>query len=435
MSVGARRSLSAGVVSLCAVLGLLLVLSASALAAGPPETPVNETVKEITATSATVEGELNPGKGGEVGEYFVGWRLEGSTRCNASYQTTFPEPPEVALGFKEEHVKVKVTGFEADQTITLCLVERNAQGEEAVGAPVEFKTLAAPPTVVSEGVSSPKAKEATLEAVLDPNGEETKYSFEYATKATGEKLEGTIVTIPGKAPIPSYHGADVGVNVSTGAVLAAGTTYYYRVLAENEQSKKEGKPADGKVESFTTAIPPEAPAGEEAKPVTGSTATLHGVLNPNREGNPGSYEFRYRQSGTECEGGQSGEEKSTPSVEATGHSPEPVEAEVAGLLPATTYTFCLQATNAAGETTLGAPATIVDGAVRRVLQLSEDGSYVYFLSSEVLTGAGGEPLRNGLGSEPLAGEENLYLCPAAKRKKAAKRRKAKHAKRSRSAGV
>jgi hypothetical protein len=53
--------------------------------------------------------------------------------------------------------------------------------------------------------------------------------------------------------------------------------------------------------------------------------------------------------------------------------------------------------------------TGLGGTVQSVVGLSEDGSYVYFLATGVLKGAGGEALRNSVGGEPIAGEENLYV--------------------------
>ncbi len=52
------------------------------------------------------------------------------------------------------------------------------------------------------------------------------------------------------------------------------------------------------------------------------------------------------------------------------------------------------------------------GAVQGVVQISEDGSYVYFVAKNALEGVGGVALRNGRGVEPVAGEDNLYLLHA-----------------------
>ena len=105
------------------------------------------------------------------------------------------------------------------------------------------------------------------------------------------------------------------------------------------------------------AAAPEAPEKAAATGVEATTAMLHGVLNPHGAHllEPGSYEFRYRPSASECEGGEPGEEKSTSATTASGHEKEAVEAPVSELLPNTTYTFCLRAFNEAGEEAWGAP--------------------------------------------------------------------------------
>jgi hypothetical protein len=48
-------------------------------------------------------------------------------------------------------------------------------------------------------------------------------------------------------------------------------------------------------------------------------------------------------------------------------------------------------------------------AVQGVVQISADGSYVYFVATGALTGKSGEPLQNGLGEAPQQGEPNLYV--------------------------
>ena len=103
------------------------------------------------------------------------------------------------------------------------------------------------------------------------------------------------------------------------------------------------------------AAAPEAPVTGEANPVTTTTATLNGEvgeLNPENALEVGTYEFLYRESATTCEGG-----KTAPVPAGVALSKEPVSQSLSGLLPGTTYTFCLLARNAAEETALGAPVT------------------------------------------------------------------------------
>jgi hypothetical protein len=89
------------------------------------------------------------------------------------------------------------------------------------------------------------------------------------------------------------------------------------------------------------AAAPEAPTIEPVV-LEGLTAKLKGALNPGAPGEPGSYEFLYKLSATECEG-----EGSTGQTGAGGAQEEPVAAEVPGLQPSATYSFCLLARNGA----------------------------------------------------------------------------------------
>jgi hypothetical protein len=49
------------------------------------------------------------------------------------------------------------------------------------------------------------------------------------------------------------------------------------------------------------------------------------------------------------------------------------------------------------------------GEVQGVTQISEDGSYVYFVAKAALKGEHGEALRNAVGAEPVAEADNLYV--------------------------
>ena len=113
--------------------------------------------------------------------------------------------------------------------------------------------------------------------------------------------------------------------------------------------------------AFTTAsalaAPPEVPKTEPVSGITASTASFHGVLNPNalNPGEAGQYEFLYKQSATECEGASKAPE---PPGMALGFEHEEVPAqEVTGLTPHADYTVCLLARNLIGEETIGSAVT------------------------------------------------------------------------------
>ena len=296
----------------------------------PPEKPdTTSPAKEITATTATLEGVLNPKSAGEAGSYEFLYRVS-PTECEGESAT----PAEPALGHLGESVKAKATPLQPSATYTFCLLARNTAGEAAVGPVVHFTTPPGPPAVDGESVVEDTPTSATLQAQINPNNQKTTYLFEYSTKASGETLEGTVTTIDGGSALPGEYG-DQTASVPAGA-LTPGTAYYYRVVATN------GTPpaSQGKVEHFAT---PETPIIEAAVTAGASSVLLKGELNPN--GTPGAvtYQFDYNTNGT-CEPSQG----STSAVEVAEGKEDHVEVEAQGLEPSKQYTFCLVATNASG---------------------------------------------------------------------------------------
>jgi hypothetical protein len=117
----------------------------------------------------------------------------------------------------------------------------------------------------------------------------------------------------------------------------------------------------------TALAAPEAPTIEPAE-VVGSTAKLKGMLNPNAAGEAGSYDFLYRLSASECEG-----ESSTEPTSAFGAQEEPVSAEILGLQPSATYSFCLLASNEAFETAVSTIDTFTTAAAPPAIEGESSG--------------------------------------------------------------
>jgi hypothetical protein len=145
------------------------------------------------------------------------------------------------------------------------------------------------------------------------------------------------------APKVNARGGEQGAGVNlTG--LTQHATYDYRVLLKNATGTEEG------TGEHLTTITPQAPETAAATEVGSSAATLNGVLNPEHEGEEGTYEFVYRQSATECEH-EGRPEKTIPSPAGT--APETLKqtatAKLTGLLPGTSYTFCLLVHTPQGE--------------------------------------------------------------------------------------
>jgi hypothetical protein len=323
----ARRLTLATLLTLSAAFALT---AASALAAGAPEKPLTGEAKSVTATTAILEkGELNPLAPGEPGEYQFFYRVS-ETECEG--ESAAPEAPGIALGAEKEPVPpVELVNLQPNQSYTFCLIEHNVEGPGPASTPVTFKTAAAPPSIPAEGAPIVKSTEATLEAVINPNNQETHYSIEYATD---EALTAE-TTVAGENTISGF--GEQGVQVSTGAVLTAGTTYFYRFVAENEKSEKR----EGPVQHFTT---PPLPVAETPTPLGSTTATFLGHLSPLNETVATQYHFLYGLGG--CT------EKETPSEEAgTGAGTELVAnpAPVTELQPNAEYDVCLVTNNESGS--------------------------------------------------------------------------------------
>ncbi len=206
-----------------------------------------------------------------------------------------------------------------------------------------------------------RATEATFQGVLNPGKEGGPGTYELGEYEFLYKEGGSTCAGGGRAP--ESPGISLGGGMEEVAQAVSGlqpNTHYTVCLLAREGIK--GEEAVGPAVTFTTALPPETPETKPANPITATSVTLHGVVNPGAAGNVGSYEFLYRQSASECqrenpETGQKETEKATPTTASVGHKGEEAEAEATELLPSTTYTFCLLARNEAGETALGAPET------------------------------------------------------------------------------
>ena len=308
--------------------------------ATPAEKPETKPATAVTSGAAILHGVLNPKAEAETGWYFA---YSTGAKCTSlgvsSGGETAHEAPAKA---KALAVETEAAGLEPNRAYKFCLLAENTAEESTPGNEASFTTLPAPPAIPSEAASFVKSTTATLEAQINPENEPTTDDFEYA-RTEAALLAGTGTKEAG-APLSGFPEQPATVALSA---LNPGETYFYRVVAENAQSKTEVKPVDGAPQSFTT-IP--TPATDAPTALTATTATFNGHLTPLNATVPTQYHFVYKLGG-ECPAeGEPGAQQTGAQEAGTGAATEAkAEASVTGLQPNHEYTLCLVASNASGS--------------------------------------------------------------------------------------
>jgi hypothetical protein len=254
---------------------------------------------------------------------------------------------------------------------------------------------AAPEAPGSVVVGQVGAAKVIVRGVLNPGGEGLPgtYEFLYRETSAGSGCEGGF-----RAPeAPGIAFGFQGQEVAQELTGLSPSTEYTVCLLERNLNQAKGEEAISTPVKFRTGVVLEAPQTSAVTGVTSSSAKFQGVLNPGAAGDPGSYEFVYRQSSSECarvtsQTQQLEVEYATPAEASLGHESEVVPVapvEAAGLLPNRPYTVCLVARNEGGEVTLGSP--VVFRTLSRKPSVSSEsfsgvGSTTATISAQVNTG-------------------------------------------------
>jgi len=313
-----------------------------------------EAATGVNGSEATLHGMVNP-EGNQTSYDF-----EYGT--STAYGKSVPVP-EAALGAGNNAIPVSqpLSGLEGSATYHFRVVANAGGGIVIDGADETFTTSAASPAIAGESVSGIKRGDARLEALVNPENQETTYHFEYATNP---QLTGA--TTLGSASIPP-EGQSVPVSHDICGGLTPGVTYYYRVVAENATLP----PTDGPVQSFITIGKPVVDTGETIG-LTRTSATVQGTIDP--VGAESAYHYAYiDQAGYEAAVAEGASDpyadgQSTPAVKVVaGYATEAVgPVSIGGLLAGETYHYALIADNEVGEA-IGHDETFTTGSPTKPL--------------------------------------------------------------------
>ena len=202
---------------------------AAPAAAAPPSARTGP-ASNVTSSSATVTGTVNPN--GESTTYSFQF---GTTTAYGS-QTN---PQSVGSGTQDESVSRTLTGLRPGTTYHYRLLATNASGT-TVGTDMTFTTAGAPPppprspppTVTTGAAVGVGSNGATLRGTVNPNGLRTTYYFEFGlTPAYGVQSRRRSLRA-GTTP------RSVSVTL-TG--LQSRQTYHYRLVARNSSGLSVGQ--------------------------------------------------------------------------------------------------------------------------------------------------------------------------------------------------
>jgi DNA-binding beta-propeller fold protein YncE len=249
---------------------------------------------EIEETAATLNGSVDPG-GSLTSE--CRFRYGTTTEYGASVPCA-ESPAQIGEGNDPVPVHADLGGL-TKGTVYHFRLRAEIKGVAESGADETFKTLG-PPVISDDRLLSAAYAEATLKALVNPEGFATSYSFQYTTEADfeAEGFEGAQST-----PLASAGSQRKDhVAIANLTELSPGTTYRWRVLATNSSGETEGQvhafhtyrtfapQTDCPNQAFRTgpaAFLPDCRAYEMVSPIDKNGADIaNGLSGP---GNPGAY--------------------------------------------------------------------------------------------------------------------------------------------------
>ncbi len=286
----------------------------------PPSATTNAATN-LSSTSATLNGSVNPNSLSTTVKFEY-----GTTQSYGNEITAIQSP---VSGSSAVSVSAELTGLAPNTTYHFRVVATNSAGTTN-GSDQTFTTSANAPAVTTDAASNVSTTSATLNGTINPNGLSTTVKFEYGkSQSYGNEITAS------QSPVNGSSAVAVTAELAS---LAPNTIYHYRIVATNSAGTTTGSN-----QAFTTSANAPAVTTNLATNVSTTAATLNGSVNPNSLSTTVKFEY-----GTSMSYGSEILARQSP---VTGASVVPVDAELTGLIPNTTYYYRVVATNSAGTTT------------------------------------------------------------------------------------
>jgi hypothetical protein len=243
---------------------------------GAPPTATLDSLSGETSHSVVAHLTIDP-NGPPATSYHLEYSLDGST-----WEST----PQVTLGAQEDPQSIAVTidppgaGLLPSSSYQVRLSAGRLLTEPIVTPALTFSTLGAPPRVETTGSPVRTATTVRFDGRVDPSNAPASYYFEYGD-------EGPCDSHPCTASAAQPAGSGVTIELVSQQVegLQPGTTYSYRVVADNGDASGPVFGADMTVSTRASDAP--LSHGHVAGP-TGSDRGYEQVSLPDLSGNPAS---------------------------------------------------------------------------------------------------------------------------------------------------
>jgi DNA-binding beta-propeller fold protein YncE len=222
-------------------------------------------------------------------------------------------------------------GGEAEQLHGIGLFESAGVADEVVvvGASTVRTEPVAPvgrPLVETQEANPEPAAVATLKGVIDPEGKQTKYHFEYGLEPSKETATATVTMVAEEFTPETVETKVTG--------LKPGRIYHYHVVAEDSEHHLSEGP-----DATFNAFPAASVESLSVSDVTATTVRLEAEINPLDTST--TYQFEYGTGTTRA---------FTPEVDiGAGSTGVAVSVPVQGLVPGSVYDYRVIAKNALGS--------------------------------------------------------------------------------------